>query len=252
MRTTKYLQKLADAMNIHGPSLGIGVAITAVSILGAFFVLGLYSSENGIPSAETKLAGTAEKQVKQSNMNASLFSGEATSLLGSSNAPITVIEFGDYQCFFCNKFFHNTEAEIVKNYVNTGKVKIIFKDFTIIGPDSLIAAHATHCANEEGKFWEYHDILYANWTGENNGWASLDNLHKFAKQIGLGEKAFSDCMSSGRYNSVVEQSNLDAKTLGLTGTPDFFIIGTDNTVEKIVGAQPYGVFEKIFESKLKK
>ena len=82
-------------MNIHGPSLGIGVAITAVSILGAFFVLNLYSSENDIPSAETKLAETSEKQVKQSNMDAALFSGKATSLLGSSNAPITVIEFGD-------------------------------------------------------------------------------------------------------------------------------------------------------------
>ena len=72
----------------------------------------------------------------------------------------------------------------MKNYVDAGKVKIIFKDFTIIGPDSLNAASASHCVNEEGKFWEYHDILYSNWTGETNGWISLDNLHNFAKQIG--------------------------------------------------------------------
>ena len=241
-------------LNIHAPSLGIGAVIAAVSILGAFFVLGLNVSENDNPT-KIKLEDNSEQVTKTSdsdNIALSLFSAKATTLLGSQDASITLIEFGDYQCFYCNRFFHDTEPEIVKNYVDTGKVKIIFKDFTIIGKDSLNAAHASHCANEEGKFWEYHDVLYNHWTGENNGWASSNNLIEFAKQIGLDEAAFSECMSDGRYNSIIDQSNSDAKTLGISGTPAFFVIGSDNAIVKIGGAQPYDVFVKIFESQLKK
>ncbi|HSD04201.1 MAG TPA: thioredoxin domain-containing protein, partial [Nitrosopumilaceae archaeon] len=131
-------------------------------------------------------------------------------------------------------------------------VKMIFKDFTIIGQDSINAANAAHCANEEGKFWEYHDMLYNNWTGENNGWASLENLAKFADDIGLNKAQFDSCMTEQRYFTIIESSNSDARTLGLTGTPGFFIIGPDNTIAKIGGAQPYEVFEKTIESKLEK
>jgi len=241
-------------LNIHAPSLGIGAAIAAISILGAFFVLGFNVSENDSPSAKIKLADNTEqaKESDSTKIEMSLFSAKATALLGSQDATVTLVEFGDYQCFYCNRFFHNTESDIVKNYVDTGKVKIIFKDFTIIGQDSLNAAHASHCANEKGKFWEYHDTLYNHWTGENNGWASSDNLLEFAKQVGLDETAFSECMSDSRYNSIIEQSNSDARTLGITGTPAFFVIGSDNTITRISGAQPYEVFEKIFELKLKK
>ena len=241
-------------LNIHAPSLGLGVAIAAISILGVFFVLDFGVSENDNPNAKVKLSDNTEqaKGSDSNNIEMSLFSAKATTLLGSQDATITLVEFGDYQCFYCNRFYHNTESDIVKNYVDTGKVKIIFKDFTIIGQDSVNAAHASHCANEKGRFWEYHDILYNHWTGENNGWASSDNLLEFAKQAGLDETTFSECMSEGRYISVIEQSNSDAKTLGITGTPAFFIIGTDNTITRITGAQPYEVFEKIFELKLEK
>ena len=239
-------------LNIHGPSLGIGAAITAIAILGTFFVLGLGTSGNDSPTAKIKLSDSAEQTGNSDKIDLSLFSAKSTSLLGSPDATITMVEFGDYQCFYCNRFFHNTESEILKKYVDTGKVKIIFKDFTIIGQDSVNAAHASHCANEEGKFWEYHDALYNHWTGENNGWASFDNLVEFAKQIGLDETAFRACMADERYASIIQQSNSDARALGITGTPAFFVIGTDNTVSKIGGAQPYEVFEKIFESQLKK
>lgn len=240
-------------MNIHPPSLGIGAAIAVISILGVFFVLDFDVSENDNPSSKINLDDNTEQaKGSDSKIDLSLFSAKATVLLGSPDATVTLVEFGDYQCFYCNRFFHTTESGIVRNYVDTGKVKMIFKDFTIIGHDSVNAAHASHCANEEGKFWEYHDALYNHWTGENNGWASSDNLVEFAKQIGLDEVAFKECMLEGRYNSIVEQSSSDARTLGITGTPAFFVIGSDNTVTKISGAQPYEVFEKIFESQLKK
>jgi protein-disulfide isomerase len=176
--------------------------------------------------------------------------GNLSPVLGSANATITMIEFGDYQCFYCNHFFHNTEPDIVKNYIDTGKVKMYFKDFTIIGQDSVTAANAAHCAQEQGKFWEYHDALYNNWAGENTGWASTTNLEQFAKQIGLNQDQFDQCMAQARYIPIIRNSVSDANNLGLTGTPDFFIIGPDNSVTKVVGAQPYQVFDEIFKSKL--
>ena len=245
-------------MNIHGPSLGIGAAIAAVSVLLVFFVLGSDFGQDLKKDAKTQENDDIVKGIKVTQENSdnkiklSIFTDNGSPTLGSASAPITIVEFGDYQCFYCNRFFHTTEPDIMKNYIETGKAKMIFKDFTIIGQDSINAAHAAHCADEEGKFWEYHDVLYNNWTGENNGWASAENLAKFAKQIDLDENAFYSCMTDGRYNELIKASNSDARTLGLTGTPGFFIISPDNTIARVSGAQPYDVFEEILTNKLEK
>jgi protein-disulfide isomerase len=230
---------------LHGPSIGIGAGIAIVSILATFFVINLIEDSPELEFEE-------KTPTQDSQVALSLFTANASPYLGDENAPITLVEFGDYQCFFCNKFFHETEGNILKNYVETGKVKIIFKDFTIIGPDSIAAAQATHCANDQGKFWEYHDTLYNNWAGENNGWASLDNLTKFANDIQLDQEEFVKCMNDGKYQQRVTANNNDARTLGLTGTPGFFVIGPDNQITKIGGAQPYDVFVRLFESELQK
>jgi protein-disulfide isomerase len=232
-------------LKIHYPSLGIGTVIAGIIIFVIFFTIG-----SGF------FANSADNNTKtQNNDNGtfqmSLLSDHASPILGSKDAPITMVEFGDYQCFYCNKFYHTTEPDIMKNYVDTGKVKLIFKDLTIIGQDSINAAHAAHCAQEKGKFWEYHDVLYNNWSGENTGWASPENLLAFAKQVGITDSDFNSCMSDAKYTSIIKGSVTDAQTLGLTGTPDFFIIGSDNSVTKIIGAQPYEVFDEIFKSKLK-
>jgi protein-disulfide isomerase len=230
---------------LHGPSIGIGAGIAIVSILATFFVINLIEDSPELEFEE-------KTPTQDSQVALSLFTANASPYLGDENAPITLVEFGDYQCFFCNKFFHETEGSILKNYVETGKVKIIFKDFTIIGPDSIAAAHATHCANDQGKFWEYHDTLYNNWAGENNGWASFDNLTKFANDIKLDQDEFVKCMNDGKYQQRITSNNNDARTLGLTGTPGFFVIGPDNQITKIGGAQPYDVFVRLFESELQK
>ena len=129
---------------------------------------------------------------------------------------------------------------------------MIFKNYNIIGPDSISASHGTHCANDQGLFWEYHDILYTNWTGENNGWASSENLVKFAQEIGLDMDDWSECMANGLHSQTILASNDDAKSRELTGTPAFFVIGPDGKTTKISGAQPFEVFEDIFEKELKK
>lgn len=227
---------------LHGPSLGIGAGIAIVSIISVFLAMNVIDTN---PELQFE-----EKTPKQENQEVtlSLFTANASPYLGNENAPITLVEFGDYQCFFCHKFFNETESAILKNYVETGKVKIIFKDFTIIGPDSIAAANAAHCAKDQDKFWEYHDTLYNNWGGENNGWASSENLLKFAQSIELNEEIFVKCMVEKKQDSLVTSSTNDAKTLGLTGTPGFFVIGPDNQITKIEGAQPYESFQRIFDS----
>ena len=179
------------------------------------------------------------------------FFENGSSILGNPNAPITLIEFGDYQCHFCNVYYHNTEHKIFKEYVSTGKVNIIFKDYTIIGPDSTTAALGAHCAAEQGKFWEYHNTLYDNYGGENNGWAGQESIFRFAEEIGLNMDEFIDCNLDERYYEKISSSNSDARMLGITGTPAFYIIDVNSQKYQFVsGAQPYETFEKIFNSML--
>ena len=233
---------------IHGPSLAIGATISAVVLVIAF--IGFDGISN--PS-ELKIEPTPNSmQVGPAKITMNTFLANGSPILGNANAPITLIEFGDYQCHFCNVFFHSTEHDILKNYVETGKVKMIFKDYNIIGPDSVNASHGAHCAKDQGLFWEYHDILYSNWTGENNGWASSENLGKFAQEIGLDMDLWSECMLNGKHSQTILGSNEDAKSLELTGTPAFFVIGPDGKTTRLFGAQPYETFEKVFENELQK
>jgi len=235
-------------MLIHGPSLAIGAAIASVSIIIVFFA---FNAINDEPKLVIESAQKSQELIS-TNILPSMFMANGLPILGDPNAPVTLIEFGDYQCHFCNVHFHNTEHRLLENFIKSGKVKMIFKDFTIIGPDSINAAHGTHCANDQDKFWEYHDILYSNWTGENNGWASSDNLLRFAQEIELDIDQWSDCMIDEKYSLIISNSSKDARELGITGTPAFFVIGPDNKITRISGAQPYESFEKIFNSELEK
>ena len=190
------------------------------------------------------------EQVGPAKITMDTFLLNGSPILGDPNAPITLVEFGDYQCHYCNVFFESIEDDIIKNYVETGKVKMIFKDYNIIGPDSVKASQGAHCANDQGLFWEYHDILYSNWTGENNGWASGTNLANFAQEVGLDTNEWSECMIQQKHSQTILNSNDDAKALELTGTPAFFVINSNGEISKLFGAQPFEVFKKIFDSEL--
>jgi protein-disulfide isomerase len=238
---------MLSSLKIHWPSFGIGIGVMVAIIVILFFTHG----QNVMKTLNPEIASQNNPKTSQ-KATLDIITGNSSPILGSNSAPITMIEFGDYQCFYCHKFFNNTKSDIVKNYIETGKVKMYFKDFTIIGQDSITAANAAHCAQEQGKFWEYHDVLYNNWAGENTGWASSTNLVQIANQVGLDQSQFNQCMAQAKYMQTVRDSVSDANTLGLTGTPDFFIIAPDNSVTKVVGAQPYEVFDEIFKSKLQK
>ena len=233
---------------IHGPSLAIGAIIASIAIVIAFVGFDSISNQTELVIEPTPTV----QQVGPAKITINTFMDNGSPVLGNPNAPVTLVEFGDYQCHFCNVFFHSTEDDILKNYVETGKVKMIFKDYNIIGPDSVNASHGAHCANDQELFWEYHAILYSNWTGENNGWASSENLGKFAQEIGLDMDVWSECMLNGLHSQTILTSNNDARSLELTGTPAFFVIGPDGKTTKLFGAQPFETFEKVFENELKK
>jgi protein-disulfide isomerase len=243
IHTTKVVR---STNRIHLPSLAIGAGIAVACIFCGVLMVNMINSETTLVLDETpqKQAEIAKKQ------SLSLFTDNASPILGNPNAPITMIEFGDYQCTFCNKFFHETENPIITNYIKTGKVKVLFKDFIILGQDSRNAANAAHCANDQKLFWEYHSMLYNNWAGENTGWADLAHLHEFANTLGLDMDVFSTCMSDLKWNELVNLSSKDGQKLGVSGTPTFFVIDQNNDVIKIVGAQHYDVFKQIFDSVL--
>lgn len=218
---------------MHWPSLAAGAAISA-AVAASLLALG------AAPWGDGQAGPPGE----------GLLLGNGSPPLGSPDAPVTLVEFGDYQCHFCNVFFHATEHLIVDGYVETGKVRMIFKDYNIIGPDSVTSSHAARCAADQGLFWEYHDTLYSNWTGENDGWASRENHDGFAREAGLDVAAWSGCMASGAHSDAILASNADARALGLTGTPAFFVLGPGGGVQRIQGAQPYEAFERAFEEAL--
>ena len=248
MSASKVKDGKSSKLTIHWPSLGIGVGIAIACIFCGIII----ANTTNIESTQTldEIIITDINTTKKPTISS--FYNNASPLLGNPNAPITMVEFGDYQCTFCKKFFHETEDSIIENYVKTGKVKILFKDFVVVSEDSVNAANAAHCANDQEMFWEYHSTLYNNWDGEGTGWASSDNLHRFADTLGLDMNKFSKCMDESKWKELVNSSQKDGRTLGVTATPTFFIIDENNTVLKITGAQRYDVFEEVFDSLLEK
>ena len=231
---------------IHPPSLATGAIIASIAIVAVMFGL------NGIfDESELAIKPTPEMDsIGPTEITMGTFVENGSPVLGNPNASITLVEFGDYQCHYCHVFFESIEGKIMKNYIETGKIKMIFKDYNIIGKDSVKASQGAHCANDQGLFWEYHDILYSNWTGENNGWASGANLANYAQDIGVEMNQWTDCMSQQKHSKTILDSNEDAKKLQLTGTPAFFVISSDGQVSKLFGAQPFEVFERVFNEKL--
>jgi len=243
-KTTKQSSKLT----IHWPSLGIGAVIAVACIFFGIMMANMVDTESTQILDEITIneIGSIKKPTFSS------FTDNSSPILGDSNAPLTLIEFGDYQCTFCNKFFHETIESILTNYVETGKVKILFKDFIVVGQDSMHAANAAHCANDQQMFWQYHSILYNNWAGEGTGWVSSEQLNKFANTLGLDVDKFSNCVSELKWKKLVNASHDDGVALGVTATPTFFVIDQNKNVMKITGAQQYDVFKEVFDSSLDK
>lgn len=167
---------------------------------------------------------------------------------GDENASITIIEFGDYQCPKCKGWFQNEKPAIINSYISKGIVKLYFLDSAWLGDDSISAAQAAYCADDQGKFIEYHSTLYNNQAGIQDGWANMDALKQFAMEIELDTEMFNQCLDSGIYADRVSHNTEVGASLGVVGTPYFFIVGPDGDIKKIAGPQPSMVFDAAINS----
>jgi protein-disulfide isomerase len=161
---------------------------------------------------------------------------------GAADAPITIVEFSDFQCPFCERFFNETYPQLKQKYGD--KIHFVYRDFPLsqIHPQADIAAQAANCANAEGKFWEYHDILF-----KNQSKLQRDDLIGYATQLGIDKAKFSKCIDSRTYDPQINQDLQDGFNLGVGGTPTFFING-----RPVIGAQPYAAFAQVIDAELSK
>ena len=164
------------------------------------------------------------------------------SALGRDDAPVTMVEFADYQCPFCRKFHSETFVQLKKNYIDTGKLRYISRDLPLeFHPNAPGAAVAARCAGEQHKFWEMRDLMMAN-----SAHLSLDFLTKYGAQINLEMTTFRACLNDNKYASAIQKDIADADALGIRGTPSF-VVGRsgEDRIEgvRIVGAASYAAFE---------
>ena len=158
---------------------------------------------------------------------------------GPEDAPVTIIEFSDFQCPFCSRFFAQTYPQIKQEY--EGQVRFVYRDFplTSLHENAQKAGEAAECADEQGKFWEYHDTLFTSQA------LDLASLKSHASQLGLDTAAFDQCLDGGKYTEEVQKDYQEGISYGVTGTPAFFINGLS-----IIGAQPYANFKAAIDAAL--
>ncbi|MDH3795110.1 MAG: DsbA family protein [Nitrosopumilus sp.] len=192
------------------------------------------------------LASYPESETESNLLTTAKLIGGGSPIMGDSNAPITILEWGDYQCTFCYKFHQNTMDIINEDFIKTGKVKLIFKDFPLNGPDSLLAAEASYCAQDQKKYWQYHDELYSNWKGERTGWITRESLDEFGDTVNLNLDEFNICLNEHKYQDKVISLYEFGKEIGIDATPSFLVFN-DQKIIKIRGNQPLEVFLKTFD-----
>src|SRR5881397_841493 len=172
-------------------------------------------------------------------------------MLGRADAPVTLVEFSDYQCPFCQRFFATTLSAIEKQYIDTGKVRYVFRDFPLdqMHPQARKAAEAAHCAGEQGKYWEMHEVLF-----QNQRALAPPQLAEHARTVGVDGSKFDECLSSGRHGTRVDRGLADGAVVGVQGTPTFVVGKTTpgDFVEGtlIRGAQPLETFRRIIDQTL--
>ena len=171
-------------------------------------------------------------------------------MLGNKNAPITVVEYTDYQCPFCQRFHITAFAEIKKAYIDTGKVRFFSKDMPLdFHPNAMRAAMAARCAGEQNKFWELRDVM-----GANPNSLDMDHIINFAGDLKLNTSQLRSCIDSGKYKDPIQTDVLEAMKIGANGTPTFIVgksVGNGVDGELVVGAIPFQMFDSKIKELLK-
>lgn len=209
-------------------SIPIAILISAVVISGAI----LYNGKNHVGEQATVqkveanvLAGTEPSaEIKATDTDPSL---------GNPSAPVTIVAFEDFECPFCKRFTKQTEPQLIQNEIKNGKVRLVWKDFPLSIHSHTQKAHeAARCAWEQGKFWEYHDLLF-----NNQNKLDASDLKQYARELALDDKKFSSCFDSGKYADLIKEKVNEGISAGVNGTPSFFVNGAI-----LIGAQPYQAF----------
>ena len=170
-------------------------------------------------------------------------------MLGSADAKVLIIEFGDYQCPTCRQFWKDIEPRLKKDYIDTGKVKLVFRDFPLTThPEAVLAAMAVNCARDQNKYWEFHDKVFREQYNKGDDVIRLKSadLKKWAKDIKLDSAAFDQCLDAEKYKAEVMKDKMEGEAAGVQGTPTFFING-----RVMGGAQQYPEYRKLIDDLLK-
>ncbi len=230
------------------PFIIVAVLIFVIGgALGGMFVKIQYleGKVSGVNTAAIPSGAPTQPQQPQAPTSVDVKVTAADPVLGDPNAKVTVVNFSDFQCPFCEKFYTDVETKIIKEYVDTGKVKFVFKNLAFLGQESKDAANAALCAKEQNKFWEYHDKLFNSQKGENQGAFAVDNLKKFAVDLSLNGDQFNKCLDAKKYNAQVEADIAEATRVGFQSTPSTAVGKTP-----MIGAQPYEQFKAAIEAQL--
>jgi protein-disulfide isomerase len=171
-------------------------------------------------------------------------------ILGNKDAKVTIFEFSDFQCPFCRVFEQGAYAQIKKDYIDTGKARLIYRHYPLdFHPQSKLAAEASECAGEQGKFWEMHDKMFAEQEKKGSGTTitfTANDVKKWASAIGVKAAQFNTCLDTNKYDGRINDDINFANSIGVSGTPTFFINGA-----RLVGAQPFASFKAAIDILLK-
>jgi protein-disulfide isomerase len=243
----------------NGLILGLVLVIGIAAFFAGSYVTNLNSnqiSEKDLDDAIAKLElKILQNQLptKQPQLPVKI-SADNDPIIGNPDAPITIIEFSDFQCPFCARFHIQTLPLILEEYIEQGKVKLVFRDFPIqsIHPNALPASVAAECANEQGKFKEMHDMLFDNqnkWNNQDTADA-LSLFSQYATNIQLEQDTFDSCLTNGKYIDEIKKDLDDGREYGVSGTPGFFVGNDEIGYVELKGAQPFESFKKIIDAQL--
>ena len=242
---------------------GLIIGLIIIVAVAAFFAGSYTSNLNSNQISEENLEALISKlelkilqnqlPTEQSNISIKI-SADNDPIIGNPDAPITIIEFSDFQCPFCARFYTQTLPLIQEEYIEPGKVKLVFRDYPIqsIHPNAVPAAVASECANEQGKFKEMHDMLFE----KQNEWSRQETadvlylFNQYATKIQLQQEIFESCLTSGKYIDEIKKDLADGRDYGVSGTPGFFIGNDQIGYVELTGAQPFDSFKKIIDIQL--
>lgn len=232
----------------HKQNFIIPIAILAAGAIIATAVIFAPAREKTpqSPAAGNNTTTQADTLAQRAAQGAALAVRSNDYILGDPTAPVTIIEFGDFQCPYCGSFHQTVSPQLREQYIKTGKVKFIWRDFAFLGQESMDAARAARCAGEQEKFWDYHDYLFEHQNGENGGAFSIPNLKQFARILGLNQTAFDRCIDdSQKYADAVLTDTKIGREAGVNGTPTTFVNG-----ERLVGLASFATIEGLIRSAL--